>query len=56
MELFREEEEKRFSIWLRVFVVFVVVLSVKPESQSRKVFATLIVTAEPKSGVSEGFG
>jgi hypothetical protein len=56
MALFREEEEKRFSIWPRVIAVFVVGLSAKPESPSRKVFATPIVTGEPKNGVSGDCG
>jgi hypothetical protein len=56
MELFQGEEEKKFSIWLKVFGVFVVVLFVKPENQLRKVFATLTVIAEPKNGVSGDFG
>jgi hypothetical protein len=56
MVLFRGEEEKRFSIWLKAFVVYVVVLSVKLESQLRKVFATLTVIDEQKKGVLGDFG
>jgi len=48
MALFREEEEKKFSIWQRVTEVFVAEFFVKPENQLRKVFATHTETAEPK--------
>jgi hypothetical protein len=56
MALFRGEEEKRFSIWLRGTAVFVVELSAKLENLLRKDFATLIVTVEPKKGALGGFG
>jgi len=56
MVLFREEEEKKFSIWQRVTEVFVAELFVKPENQLRKVFAPHTETAEPKKGASEDCG
>jgi|TARA_B100001013_G_scaffold281778_1_gene181779 hypothetical protein len=56
MVLFREEEEKKFSIWQRVTEVFVAEFFVKPENQLRKVFATHTETAEPKKGASEDCG
>jgi hypothetical protein len=56
MEPFREEEEKKFSIWLKVFVAFVVALSAKPENQLSMVFAMPTVIAELKKGVSGDFG
>jgi hypothetical protein len=56
MALFREEEEKKFSIWLRVTAVFVVALSAKLENPLRKAFATPTETAEPKKEISGGCG
>tara|TARA_B100001079_G_scaffold117348_1_gene100897 strand:- start:1297 stop:1530 length:234 start_codon:yes stop_codon:yes gene_type:complete len=56
MALFRDEEEKKFSIWLRVTAVFVVGLSAKLENPLRKVFATPTETAEPKKEISEDCG
>jgi hypothetical protein len=53
---FRDAEEKKSSIWLRVIAVFVVGPSVRLESLLKKAFATLIVTAEPKKEISEGCG
>jgi hypothetical protein len=56
MALFREEEEKKFSIWLRVTAVFVVGLFAKLENPLRKVFVTPTETAEPKKEISGDCG
>jgi len=56
MALFQGEEEKKFSIWLRVTAVFEVGLSAKLENPLRKVFATPTEIVEPKKEISGDCG
>jgi hypothetical protein len=56
MARFQGKEEKKFLIWPKVFVVFVVELSAKLENPLKKDFAMPIGIAELKNGASEDCG
>ena len=53
---FREDVEKRFSVWQKVIAACVAKLSAKLEKLLKRAYVTLIEIAESRNGVLEGDG